>query len=175
MQKYDFPLYYTNQKINLVTKNKEPEQKACKINILYIIYLKKKQTIIRLPLIINTVFCLLRTIVAWFNKKKYSDSKIFTLSLFTFLLFIIIIIIINISFLRWELSKNWLQSYSPKTGQICQGYDVLGWQTINCIYSTRTVTKMRRSHAHTLLSQVWYLFTLFQLQVCLRVCLKEKS
>ena len=63
MQEYDFPLYYTNQKINLATKNKEPEQKACKINILYIIYLKKKQTIIRLPLIINTVFCLLRTVV----------------------------------------------------------------------------------------------------------------
>ena len=59
MQKDDFPLYNTNPKIKLVTKNKEPEQKACKINILYIIYLKKKQTIIRLPLIINTVFCVL--------------------------------------------------------------------------------------------------------------------
>jgi len=59
MHKDGFPLYKTNQKIKLVTKNKEPEQKACTINILYIIYLKKKQTIIRLPLIINIVFCVL--------------------------------------------------------------------------------------------------------------------
>ena len=31
MQKDDFPLYNTNQKINLVAKNKEPEQKHAKL------------------------------------------------------------------------------------------------------------------------------------------------
>jgi hypothetical protein len=31
MQKDDFPLYNTNQKIKLVTKNKEPEQKHAKL------------------------------------------------------------------------------------------------------------------------------------------------
>jgi len=31
MQKDDFPLYNTNQKIKLVTKNKEPEQKHAQL------------------------------------------------------------------------------------------------------------------------------------------------
>ena len=31
MQKDGFPLYNTNQKVKLVTKNEEPEQKACTI------------------------------------------------------------------------------------------------------------------------------------------------
>ena len=31
MQKDDFPLYNTNKKIKLVTKNKEPEQKHAKL------------------------------------------------------------------------------------------------------------------------------------------------
>ena len=31
MQEYDFPLYYTNQKIKPVAKNKEPEQKHAEL------------------------------------------------------------------------------------------------------------------------------------------------
>ena len=76
MQKDDFPLYNTNQKIKLVTKNNEP----CKINILYIIYLKKNpKTIIRLPLIINTVVCVLAHTYYSCDSIKifYSDSTTF--------------------------------------------------------------------------------------------------
>ena len=91
-------LYNTNTKNKTCNKEQRTWTKACKINILYIIYLKKQQTIIRLPLIINAVFCVLghtyySCVIQW---KKYSDSKTFTFSLFTFLLFIITINLIKI-------------------------------------------------------------------------------
>ena len=68
MQKDDFPLYSTNQKI----KEQRTRTKACKIDILYFIYLKKKQTIIRLTLFINTVFCALAYTLCD-SIQKYSD------------------------------------------------------------------------------------------------------
>ena len=57
---------------------------------------------------------------------------------------------------------------SKKDGHICQECDDLAWKTLNDIYSTCTVTRMRKSHTYTLLCQVWYVFTLFQLQACLK-------
>ena len=71
MQTDDFPLYSTNQKI----KEQRTWTKACKINILYVIYLKKKQTIIRLSLIIYTVFSALAHThySCVIQLKKYSD------------------------------------------------------------------------------------------------------
>ena len=90
MQKDDFPLYNTNQKIKLVTKNKEPEQKHAKlIYCILFTWKRNKQLSDYLWLLIPYfAFWHLRTIVVWFNKKKYSDSKTITVSLFTFLLFI---------------------------------------------------------------------------------------
>ena len=106
MQKDDFPLYNTNQKIKLVTKNKEPEQKHAKlIYCILFTWKRNKQLSDYLLLLIPYLeFWYIRTIVVWLNKKKYSDSKTFTFSLFNFLLFIITIII-NISFFPWELFK----------------------------------------------------------------------
>ena len=69
-----------------------------------LVYLKKKQTIITLPLIIKIAICVLGHTYnsCVIQLKKYSESKTYTFSSFTFLLFIITIII-NISFFRWEL------------------------------------------------------------------------
>jgi hypothetical protein len=99
MQKDDFPLYNTNQKIKLVAKNKEPEQKHAKLIYCILFTWKRNKQLSDYLLLSIPYFALwhMRTIVVWFNKKKYSDSKTCTFSLFTFLLFIIIIII-NISF-----------------------------------------------------------------------------
>ena len=111
LQKDAFLLYNTNQKIKLVTQNTEHEQKHAKLIYCILFTWKRNKQLSDYLLLLIPYFAFwhIPTIVVWFNKKKYSDSKTFTFSLFTFLLFIIIIIIIifiNIFFFRWELFKN---------------------------------------------------------------------
>ena len=82
MQKNNFPLYNTNQKIKLVTKNKEPEQKHAKLIYCILFTWKRNKQLSDYLLLLIPYFAFwhICTIVVGFNKKNYSDSKTFTFS-----------------------------------------------------------------------------------------------
>jgi len=107
MQKDDFPLYNTNQKIKLVTKNKEPEQKHAKlIYCILFTWKRNKQLSDYLLLLIRYfVFWHIRTIVVWFNKKNTVIQKHlrFLYLPFFYLLLLILFSLIYLSFVENDL------------------------------------------------------------------------
>jgi hypothetical protein len=77
MQKNDFPLYNTNKKIKLVTKNKEPKQKHAKLIYCILFTWKRNKQLSDYLLLLIPYFAFwhIRTVVVRFNEKKIQSFK----------------------------------------------------------------------------------------------------